>query len=463
MRNGFGLRLLHRFLGLPFLRLQKETLLSQLQRNQRETQTCSGDLVAFLQSDDANYEKFLEQLSHRRRQIADANPKNTAPSVLLAHSSSSTSIASSASSFDQQHRAAAGSGTGAGKSIIIGGGKPIVIPGQLNVTNDPRWRQQSATTTSATSVANANALPSSATSNVHTTVGFMSSLLGGSESATVATAPAAATNVLSVDEFCPDGGGGLDRGFLDDDATTAAPNPHNAHDESESDSDTANPMVARFHDEPVSGTLSMASSSPPARQNYPDAMSRVNPLAKGKATEASLLYGGLPKTQRTALTSEEDDIDLEVPTVIVDDDDDDVGTLLSHQRRSPEGLEDPVPRPCVALPEPKAVAAASASAAVSLSDEKVGNHVQLRDFERCHNSNQPDPQHAPPTSFLQSSSERKAAHRSKSKKKERNETKDERDARRAERRAKREAKEARPGSDDADEDPQRLDASYEAL
>lgn len=50
MRNGFGLRLLHKFLGLPFLRLQKETLLSQLQRNQRETQSCSMELSDFLVS-----------------------------------------------------------------------------------------------------------------------------------------------------------------------------------------------------------------------------------------------------------------------------------------------------------------------------------------------------------------------------------------------------------------------------
>lgn len=48
MRNGFGLRLLHRFLGLPFLRLQKDTLLSLLKRNQKETEICSSELSEFL-------------------------------------------------------------------------------------------------------------------------------------------------------------------------------------------------------------------------------------------------------------------------------------------------------------------------------------------------------------------------------------------------------------------------------
>lgn len=50
MRNGFGLRLLHKFLGLPFLSLQKDTLLSLLQRNQRETEICGLELHDFLVS-----------------------------------------------------------------------------------------------------------------------------------------------------------------------------------------------------------------------------------------------------------------------------------------------------------------------------------------------------------------------------------------------------------------------------
>lgn len=48
MRNGFGLRLLHKFLGLPFLRLQRDTLLALLERNQRESSACGVDLCDFL-------------------------------------------------------------------------------------------------------------------------------------------------------------------------------------------------------------------------------------------------------------------------------------------------------------------------------------------------------------------------------------------------------------------------------
>lgn len=50
MRNGFGLRLLHKFLGLPFLRLQKDTLNALLERNQRDHEVCSFELSEFLVS-----------------------------------------------------------------------------------------------------------------------------------------------------------------------------------------------------------------------------------------------------------------------------------------------------------------------------------------------------------------------------------------------------------------------------
>lgn len=48
MRNGFGLRLLHKFLSLPFLQLQRETLAASLARNKRDTEVCSLELAEFL-------------------------------------------------------------------------------------------------------------------------------------------------------------------------------------------------------------------------------------------------------------------------------------------------------------------------------------------------------------------------------------------------------------------------------
>ncbi|KAG8323047.1 Rab-like protein 6 [Homalodisca vitripennis] len=57
MYNGFGLKLLHKFFCLPFLQLQRETLLGQLERNETETQATLEELDAFQNSEHADYDK----------------------------------------------------------------------------------------------------------------------------------------------------------------------------------------------------------------------------------------------------------------------------------------------------------------------------------------------------------------------------------------------------------------------
>ncbi|XP_059607634.1 rab-like protein 6 [Phlebotomus argentipes] len=180
MRNGFGLRLLHKFLGLPFLKLQRDTLLAQLERNRRDVDICSFEITEFLKSGDSDYGQFLDQLVSRRRQLADAK---SVPEVRPM------------------------------KSIIVGGGQPIVVPGQ-----EKKPQQKSL-------------------ANLVADVSKLSVTEG--------------EKITSVEDFCPEGGGGLDKDFFDDCPVTPTVKMHarSGGNESDSDAEGANPQVARFEEE----------------------------------------------------------------------------------------------------------------------------------------------------------------------------------------------------------------------
>ena len=79
MRNGFGLKFLHKFLNLPFLTLQRESLIKQLETNAREMQATVDELDLFLDSDDANYEVYSSGVTKKRR--AQAESLAPAPTV----------------------------------------------------------------------------------------------------------------------------------------------------------------------------------------------------------------------------------------------------------------------------------------------------------------------------------------------------------------------------------------------
>ncbi|XP_018332248.1 rab-like protein 6 [Agrilus planipennis] len=214
MRNGFGLKLLHKFFNLPFLQLQKETLLRQLERNEEEIQATVLELDTYFSSDEANYNKFLDNLVKKRREIADLNAN-----IPQQQNITNTMHPSASSSQIGAPHQSSGSGQGDMKRsqsgpIIIGAGKPIPFGKNVEIFSNEKKTYIGANNKSD------------------------SSGKKGGESNLVSP-------VTSVDEFCPEGGQ-LDRSFLED---VQLSSQANNYIESDSDEDTGNPLVSEFQDD----------------------------------------------------------------------------------------------------------------------------------------------------------------------------------------------------------------------
>uniref|UniRef100_A0A9L0RM57 Rab-like protein 6 n=1 Tax=Equus caballus TaxID=9796 RepID=A0A9L0RM57_HORSE len=67
MKNSFGLKYLHKFFNIPFLQLQRETLLRQLETNQLDIDATLEELSVQQETEDQNYDIFLEMMEARSR------------------------------------------------------------------------------------------------------------------------------------------------------------------------------------------------------------------------------------------------------------------------------------------------------------------------------------------------------------------------------------------------------------
>lgn len=188
MQNGFGLKLLYKFFNLPFLQLQRETLLKQLERNEAEVKATIQELDIFYSSDEANYDYYLDKLTKKRRAIADSNANIPPPTV---------------ANQNDMKRSQSG-------PIVIGAGKPI--PFTSNVTK----------------------------SFSHNAGFTKNEILPELKKVEI-------NPIASVEEFCPDGGQ-IDRSFLED--LQSSPKNHtNEINDSDSDADTGNPLVSELQED----------------------------------------------------------------------------------------------------------------------------------------------------------------------------------------------------------------------
>ncbi|XP_058928867.1 rab-like protein 6 isoform X1 [Kogia breviceps] len=231
MKNSFGLKYLHRFFNIPFLQLQRETLLRQLETNQLDIDATLEELSVQQETEDQNYGIFLEMMEARSRGHVSPlatngqSPSSGSPSPVVPLSAVSTG--SSSPSTPQP----------APQPPLQA---PLACPGPPGPSEAPP--------------APAHALAPAAPPRRS----IISRLFGTAPAAEVAPSPPepapaseAPARVQNVEDFVPDDG--LDRSFLEDVAPPKDEKKVGAKVPQDSDSDGeapgGNPMVAGFQDD----------------------------------------------------------------------------------------------------------------------------------------------------------------------------------------------------------------------
>lgn len=321
-------------------------------------------------SSDSDYNMFLENLMNKRRQIADANPKNTTHfSGNSMGSNNGVQSPVNSCQINPELRTT--------KSIIIGAGQPIIVPGQPIIVPG----QRNNVTESKQVKPSPNVALSKTVSN--------EALMVAQSVLTPEQAPSRPVNldstVTSVEEFCPDGGT-LDKGFLDDlpTASTTEARQSEANCDSDSDeNDTGNPLVAKFHEDPFDDlciSKNPVKAQAAGAQNLPQ---KVNPLAKNRSKGLIPNDLGLVLTPKRRNSTSSDD--TEIPTILKtkandhssDQSNEEFDSWLAdtNHRRSPEGGEDETSLPSIDKTAVDAVASITVhTKRLELSDEESDKH-----------------------------------------------------------------------------------------
>uniref|UniRef100_G3TSR5 Rab-like protein 6 n=1 Tax=Loxodonta africana TaxID=9785 RepID=G3TSR5_LOXAF len=232
MKNSFGLKYLHKFFNIPFLQLQRETLLRQLETNQLDVDATLEELSVQQETEDQNYEIFLEMMDARSRGHA---------SPLVAN----------------------------GQSPASGSQSPVVPPGTTSTGSSSPGTPQPAPpplaipSTCPTPLSLAAPAPLAEALLPPTPApappqrrSIISRLFGTSSAAEPAPSPPepapsteAPVKVPNVEDFVPEDS--LDRSFLEDAAPPKDEKAKASPQDSDSDGEApgGNPMVAGFQDD----------------------------------------------------------------------------------------------------------------------------------------------------------------------------------------------------------------------
>ncbi|XP_048857083.1 rab-like protein 6 isoform X2 [Brienomyrus brachyistius] len=232
MQNGFGLKYLHRFFNIPFLQLQRETLLRQLETNQLDMDATLEELTVQQESEDQNYDIFQEMMEARSKGYSSPGPAN-----------------GQSPSSGSQSPVVPPSGPSTASSSP-GTPQPPVPPPMLRPPSPSHSPPPAPVMSSPESITMAPPPPSQKR-------GIISRLFGGAtpeppvDKAEAASAAAPPAGVASVDDFVPDER--LDRSFLEDNLPTKIKEKLRSAAAADSDSDGeahgGNPMVSGFQDD----------------------------------------------------------------------------------------------------------------------------------------------------------------------------------------------------------------------
>ncbi|XP_040051980.2 rab-like protein 6 isoform X4 [Gasterosteus aculeatus] len=252
MKNGFGLKYLHRFFNIPFLQLQRETLLRQLETNQLDMDATLEELCVQQETEDQNYEIFLENLESRSKGFGSPGPANGqspdsgSQSPIVPPSGASTGSSSP------------GTPQAPAPSQALPQSPTVSAP-----ASSPPPPPPGTTVSAASSPAVESKPPAQSPEHLQASGGsapqkrgFMSRWFGAPPAAEAPAsasdeppAPMGPAKVHSVDDFVPDER--LDRSFLEDSlpSRTKAAQPAAAVDSDSDGEDRGNPMVSGFQDE----------------------------------------------------------------------------------------------------------------------------------------------------------------------------------------------------------------------
>ncbi|XP_053181769.1 rab-like protein 6 [Scomber japonicus] len=250
MKNGFGLKYLHRFFNIPFLQLQRETLLRQLETNQLDMDATLEELCVQQETEDQNYEIFLENLESRSKGFGSPGPANgQSPSSGSQSPIVPPSGASTGSSSPSTPQPPVPSQALPQSPSVSVSSPPPPPTGTASAAASPTIEPK----LSAQSPEHLQSAPGALAPQKR---GFISRWFGASAAAeTPASAPeeppasVCPSKVQSVDDFVPDER--LDKSFLEDSlpSKTKVPQPALAVDSDSDGEGRGNPMVSGFQDE----------------------------------------------------------------------------------------------------------------------------------------------------------------------------------------------------------------------